>query len=137
MNLVETDPDLENLYYEKRTSENGLVNIAVYPVMFGWRVRGWVTGENFCHIDWCAGDVQQDVERLYSILLNVLSNRDESKDVLSDLPQASKVKPYFNDDDFVVNVLSKVVAPFEAVKLRNLNELRLSFKRDGYAGIIQ
>ena len=124
MVLVKNEPDLTNLYFEKRSSPSGLVNMAIYPVIFGWRVRGWLSSNFCCSLDWCAGDSQGDVERLYSILFNILSHREEDTNAFNDLPMVSSVKPYFNDDEFVVNVMSKVTAPFELIKLHDIHTYR-------------
>lgn len=97
--------------------------MAIHPTIFGWRVRSWAE-DTHCTIDWCGGADQHDVERLYSILYNILSHREESKEALDDLPTCSKVKPYINDAEFLSDILNRLTAPFEIIKLENLINLR-------------
>ncbi len=124
MNLISADDDLFNLYFQKKTSATGLVNMALYPVIFGWRVRGWLSTGHCCHIDWCAGGEQGEAEKLYSMLYNILSSREEDEHAFDNLPEASRKKPYYYDSYFVAAVARNLVAPFELLKLPPLDELR-------------
>ena len=66
--------------FHRLGSENGLVEMYVYPVMFGWRVRAGFVGSMSVELDWCAGDDWENVERPYSICHAILSNRLEDRE---------------------------------------------------------
>ena len=132
MKLNKAEDDLENLYFEKSTSNSGEVNMAVHPVLFGWRVRGWTKSSGFVEVDWCAGAAQQDIERLYSILYNILSHKEDDITALQDLPGSSKIKPYFNDNEFVVDLVKRLTPPFDIIHLSDLEELKATLKEKAY-----
>jgi hypothetical protein len=85
-------------------SESGLVEIGVFQVMFGWRVRAGFCKSPCCVLDWCAGGNSDDLEKLYGICVAILSKRKEDKLCFDGLPGTSMVKPYFRDDDFVEQI---------------------------------
>lgn len=109
-------------YFERLVSEDGKIFLGIHPVMFGFRVRGgYIEDEWGCAIDWCGGDDQTLVEMLYSIAKNILENQGS----FLDLPTASKIKPFFNDKDFVELINSKVTKPLEPVRLQHLQIYKL------------
>lgn len=120
MKLIPQPDDLKEMYIHKLASETGLVNMAIYPVAFGFRVRGWLSTESFCHLDWCAGADLWAIERLYAMLYNILEHRDETPDVFNDLPPYSQIKPYFNDPDFVVDLAVKLTTPVNTFDLKDI-----------------
>lgn len=107
-------------YYERLISEDGRIEMGIYPVAFGYRVRAGYVGNQWSEIDWCGGADQGQVEMLYSIAKNILENHGS----FSGLPIASKIKPFFHDGDFVETIHSKVTKPFELIKLKPLSEYR-------------
>ena len=103
MKFHSVEDDLENTgQFLRRQSENGLITIGVFKVIFGYRIRAGFTKDLFgCYFDWCAGGDWSNVERLYSIALAILSQREENEDCFLGIPTVSKVKPFFNDPEFV------------------------------------
>lgn len=124
MNLTKIPDNYDLMCFEILQSDDGIVRMGIYPVAFGFRVRGWYNDNLFCEIDWCGGANQADVERLYSILRNILLNKPENRAAFNGIPGWSKVKPYYNDDEFVRDIVSKITAPFDLVKLPPLQELK-------------
>lgn len=117
MKLTQTDDDPSNLYYEVLQSETGLVKMAIHPVLFGYRVRGWLTSESSCRIDWCGGADYSQIQTLYSILRNILLHRDE-KEAFVELPGISKIKPFYLDKEFVDKISSHITQPLELVTIK-------------------
>lgn len=117
MKLIPASDDLDNLYSQVLQSETGLVKMAIYPVLFGYRVRGWLTTEYACRIDWCGGADYTQIKTLYSILRNILLNREENKHAFDGLPETSNIKPFFNDEAFVNNISSQITQPLEVVEI--------------------
>ncbi len=102
-------------------SENNLVYIGVYPVIFGYRVRaGFVDDLTTCRLDWCAGGVWEDVERLYSLCYSILENRDENTSCFDEIPAYSERKPFYNDLKFVTT-LNKHLSDVTLLKLNKPN----------------
>lgn len=114
--------DLHNtMLFHRKVSENGLVEMGVYRVMFGWRVRaGFVDDIGFCVLDWCGGGNWTDVERLYSLCFAILSDREENRQCFDDLPPVSMVKPFYLDLDFVKVVGEKAKCHSTEFKLLTL-----------------
>ncbi len=92
--------------FHRRLSENGLVHFGVYRVAYGFRVRAGFA-HDFCGVtlDWCGGGDWKNIERLYSIVEGILSQRPENKRCFDDLPGITTVKPFFLDVEFVEKVI--------------------------------
>lgn len=101
--------------------------MAIHPMLFGWRVRGWdgAGWDGYVHLDWCGGNDQKDVERLYSVMYNILSNREEDSALAFDgVPPHSDIKPFYNDENFIREISSLIVEPFSLLELPDLGILR-------------
>lgn len=70
------NPDTNGYLTHRMTS--GRVEIGVYRVIFGYRVRAGYIGSGIYHLDYCCGADQEWVRRVYNIVLTVLSARDEA-----------------------------------------------------------
>jgi hypothetical protein len=110
--------------FEVVRSENDRFRVGIYPVAFGFRIRAWTTGASWCHLDWCAGGEQVNVERLYSILLDILGGRMEEVESFDDLPVASRIKPFFLDADFILFISDKLSPEFKMRKLPPVWEMK-------------
>lgn len=107
-------------YFERLVSEDGKIELGVYPVMFGYRVRAGFTNFEWSEIDWCGGANQTQVELLYSIAKNILEKQGNFKG----MPMCSDIKPFYNDEEFSKYIHSKVSKPLEIVQLKPLSEYR-------------
>lgn len=99
-------PDNEDMFH-RMMDETSRIEMGVWPTIFGYRVRAGYVGSPYIHLDWCAGGDQNQVERLYSILYAILNNRAQ-ENVFAKLPPCSKIKPYYNDSDFCMEILSHI-----------------------------
>lgn len=81
------------------TSENGVWEIGVHPVMFGKRIRAGRVDRPFCAIDLCAGGDEDVLKQLAVLVMYVLESFPE--DVLEreveDLMPWCRTKPINND----------------------------------------
>lgn len=102
-------------------SENQLVHMGIWKVMFGHRVRaGFVDDKCGVSLDWCGGANWKDVERLYSLAKAILEKRAEDRNCFAGLPGFSVVKPFVLDLDFV-KVVSEAAGDFQLVQLEKFN----------------
>ena len=114
---IPDDPELTGQFH-RLVSENNVISIGVFQVMYGFRVRAGRANDSFgCYMDWCAGGDWKDVERLYSLAVAILSQREEDYSCFDDLPSVSKVKPFFNDLKFTETVVELAGPNFEMIKL--------------------
>ena len=44
--------DTEDIY-QRLVSEDGKIEMGIYPVIFGYRVRAGYVGSMICQLDWC------------------------------------------------------------------------------------
>ena len=116
MNFILAE-DSEDLY-QRLVSEDGKIEMGIYPVMYGYRVRAGYVGSMICQLDWCGGDDQGQLELLYSIAKNIL----EFKGSFTGVPDRSNIKPFYNDKEFVEFINSLTTKPLEIVKLQPLYE---------------
>lgn len=119
-----TQPDSEETGWSNyRISEGGTVHLGVCRVMYGFRVRCGMTRDKWgCSLDWCGGANWKDVERLYSLCLGVLAQRDESNFSFDGIPGVSAIKPFYLDEKFV-KIVGKLAGDFELVTLTQPEEL--------------
>jgi hypothetical protein len=115
MKLISAD-DFTNQLLFRQISENNLIEMGVYRVMFGWRVRAGFCGNFFCELDWCAGGNWKDVERLYSLCQAILLKREENDACFEGLPMFSNKKPFFNDLEFL-EIVAKEAGEFTLISL--------------------
>ena len=95
-------PDnLDEQWFHRLKSENGLISMAIYPVMFGYRIRAWRTGSFCCDLDWCGGDDWKQVEWLYAACRAILESRGEAEDFFRGIPSSSRIKPCWMDARFM------------------------------------
>ena len=117
MKFLEAQDDNENNLYQRLVSEDGNIEMGIYLVMFGYRVRAGFVGNGIYELDWCGGDEQTQLELLYSIMKNILEARGNFRYV----PPSSVIKPFFNDHDFVYRINELVSKPLKVVTLKPLH----------------
>ncbi len=108
MQFNEAEDDHNNKLFCRRVSEGGTVEIGVYRVMYGYRVRAGFIGTLSCILDWCAGGNWIEVESLYTMCLHILESRTEDQSCFSGIPSHSTVKPYRNDHEFLRTVAALI-----------------------------
>jgi len=114
MILNDTPDDLENQMLQRKVSANGLIEIGLYPVMFGVRVRAGFVGSHYSHLDWCAGASPEHIQSLYKIAVTILEARSEDRFCFNGIPGVSRVKPYFNDPEFLKEIAKLLEASLPA-----------------------
>ena len=72
------DDPYETMMTNRLVSENGLVEMGVYRVLYGYRVKAGFVGDAGSVLDWCGGGNWKDVERLYSLCKAILERKSES-----------------------------------------------------------
>jgi hypothetical protein len=117
MKLVAVEDDLSECLSNVRYSDDGRIEIGVYRVAFGWRVRAGFRGSVAFELDWCGGGEWSDVEALYSIAKAILEKRSTDRDCFRGIPGSSTRKPYFNDEKFVTTIL-RLAGEVEPIKLK-------------------
>lgn len=111
------DDHYATMLFHRQVSENGLVEMGVYRVAYGWRVRAGFVGDMGCVLDWCGGGNWKDVERLYSICYAILLGKEANRQCFDDLPHYSTIKPFFLDHDFTKTVVELASKNFELMTL--------------------
>ena len=115
--MKKIEDDNEAHLFERLISDDGKIEMGIYPVIFGYRIRAGYSGYMHYEFDWCGGDDQSQVELLYSIAKNILEN----KNSFDGVPMCSRVKPFYKDKEFIKHIESLVTQPLEIVKLQPLN----------------
>lgn len=85
------------------------IEVGIYPVLFGYRVRAGFIGSAGCEIDWCCGDNPHTIRTYFQLLIEILewgAEKDLGKEIFTGIPLCSKIKPLVNDLDFLKEVLS-------------------------------
>ena len=129
--LFKLDKPTEN-FMVRYTYEN--LEVGVYPVLFGYRVRGWYTGDMDCKIDWCCGDNHHFVCAFLQIIIEILEYRigDHkgyvARGIFNGIPTFSEVKPLWNDKNFLerVSLLDKIPRA-TPIEIGNLGDLKEAF----------
>jgi hypothetical protein len=99
-------------YMHGKRSEDGKYEIMVGVVMFGYRVYVRTTNNRMVFLeDLCAGPSAANVKTLYSWIETHLNKDKAIPELLNEIP-SMRVKPYFNDVDFM-NAMIALVAEEE------------------------
>lgn len=97
-------PDL----FLRVVDETNTIQIGIYRVMFGYRVRAGRVDDKFgVNLDWCGGDQIDNIVWLYNTCITILSQR-EPDNCFEGLPPVSQIKPAFNDKEFIKTLLLKI-----------------------------
>lgn len=124
--------DSEYLYCRLQ-SEDGKIEMGVYPVMFGYRVRAGYVDSGYYNLDWCCGANQGLVEWVYAALKTILENRDTSNP-FEGLLIASNIKPLYLDIEFMKWLVKTVGIDVDPISLPPVEELKLKMlKTVGWA----
>lgn len=108
----------------KIESTCGRIEIGVYPVIFGFRIRaGFAPNEGFYELDYCCGNEQKSVELIYSVVKNILEQKDYSPGMFSTFPRQDR-KPFFNDVVNYGTFLSLMKEPYTPVKLPDIHSAK-------------
>lgn len=79
------------------------VQIFMYPVFSGIRLRAGYQGDAVVYLDWCCGSKPTAFSTIFAMLTTILKFRD-ANNAFMDLPRDSKVKPYYEDKEFMAKV---------------------------------
>lgn len=104
-------------------SSDGRIEMGIYPVLYGFRVRAGFVNCPCCSLDWCAGESDVSLRNLYTICKNILEPRLEQVDPFQDVPPWSHVKPWFKDRAFTEKIVS-MVKDFKMESIPSGSELR-------------
>lgn len=131
MIFTKTKDCVENQIYFRHISENGLIELGIYPTIFGYRVRSGFIAEkpeyNVLCIDWCGGSNYNDVSLLFNFAYKILSLRTSDKNAFKDIPVFSKVKPYIKDAEFLSTIIELAEeSDVHHIKIPDLTEIRKS-----------
>ena len=77
--------------FHRIVSDTGL-EVCVYPVLFGFRVRSGTAGMGFYELDYCAGADHKAVEAIYQMVVAVLDKYGKY-----DVFPFQRRKPMYND----------------------------------------
>ena len=99
-------------------SQGGMVEMGMYPVLFGKRLRAGFVGEPVCEVDWCCGDSETHFWSAYIALGLLLHRRIEDHGCFEGIPRASEIKPYYRDESFLNN-LTQLMMEAPNVSLKN------------------
>lgn len=69
-------------------------------MLYGIRVRGGFVGDEYYEYDWCCGDDIRVIIATQRILMNLI----ERGVPLKEIPPMSRVKPWYNDPEFINRV---------------------------------
>ena len=123
MIFTEDSDDPEKGLFCRATSEDGSVEIGVYRVLYGFRVRAGFTNSQYVELDWCCGADWRQVELFYSIMLAILMKREKSRYCFEGIPTMSQIKPAFNDVSFMRTIANMATDIPEISLCKNTIEL--------------
>lgn len=126
--ILRPAPDhIRNQLFNRLVSENDLIEMGTYRVMYGHRVRSGFVGSPGVELDWCGGGNWADVERLYSLMYAVLTRIPETQECFDNVPHWSTVKPFFLDLEFVGKVMNLAGPDIKQFTLELLPRLSYDF----------
>jgi hypothetical protein len=118
--------------YKRKTSSDGVYEIGIYPVIFGFRIRAGFVGRMWCELDYCAGADLTMINLLYNIVVTIMSKRiEQNENPFAGFPKQD-VKPMINDPE----CLQKMMELFKDYKIEEAvtitNEDLQSFRNGSF-----
>lgn len=110
------DTGVSNLIH-RMESENGLVEIGVFEDGKVNRVRAGFVGIPESRIDWHCGTNPRHMWSMYAAIYLLMRRRPENEFCFDGIPEASKIEPYYKDDEFgqkITDVMLSTKKPIEA-----------------------
>ena len=101
------------------------IHMGIYTVIYGYRVRAgfYRDRHSFYMLDYCCGSNQVHVEMIYSMVKNILEQKEYSEDIFNCFPRQER-KPFFTDGNNFNKMVEMIEAPFEPVVLPSVLEIR-------------
>lgn len=96
------------------------VELGIYPVLYGMRVRAGLIGDAGCPIDWCCGGSQAVLEWAYAAAKALLLRHRS----FAGIPSHSEIKPLINDVQFIAKIGQLLEEPLVPEPLPPIYELR-------------
>lgn len=109
--------DNENLVYRHTMGE---LELGIWPVLFGMRVRAGYIGDPCALLDWCAGNDQRLLNWCFSAAKNILENQGD----FNGIPRCSSKKPVNLDSVFVSELTRLFQGRLEVEQLPSISSLR-------------
>ncbi len=107
MQLIQESDNYTKERYIAFIDENTQIEICKYPVLFGYRLRAGYTETinslGFYEIDICCGQSKEMFDILFNKIVSIIKNNPKD-DVFKGIPVFSKIKPYYNDQDFLTKI---------------------------------
>lgn len=123
LKFKETQPTEETGFLYQMISECGKVEIGIFPVIYGFRVRAGYVGDGSCRLDYCCGNSQIMTEILFSMVKNVLEQREAGRSLWIFPKQVRK--PFFQNDHEFTEFISMIDSgTFERILLPDLHKLK-------------
>jgi hypothetical protein len=106
------------------------IEIGIAPMMYGYRIRTSIVGENTCWIDYCAGPDQKEAENIYSLVISIMNKRmdefigTDTRDlayyIFNDFPKQNR-KPMVNDMECFMKLCELCGPEIISIKLPNIH----------------
>lgn len=126
-------PDTEFLLCRQISSDHQ-IEMGVYPVIYGMRVRCGFLGSFSVELDWCAGGSDTSLKVLYSLCYKIIGDRlHMDRHEIFDrqvVPSYSNIKPWTLDRDFTAR-LAALAGPVEPISLPPVHKIRADFFQMG------
>lgn len=114
--------DSENLIH-RMVNDERQIEIGIYRVLFGYRVRAGFIDAGSCRWDWCCGQSHKFLTLAYRVGLASMKADIEGYPFES-LPATSKVKPIFLDYNFMSLLMDRAgQLSLEEIELPSLIEI--------------
>jgi len=120
MKFIRAEDDFNTMLFHRHVSTDGTVEVGVYAVLFGFRVRAGMVGHSWCELDYCGGADQETVERIYSAVLATLETQERPN---WDVFPTQVRKPMGNDPE-CMQELETLAGKHKRIKIRPLGSIR-------------
>jgi hypothetical protein len=85
--MIDAKDDLENGMFRRKVTADGKYEIAIHPVLFGFRIRAGVVGDAGPTLDYCCVTDVQLIQMTYNCVMAVMNEREVSGEYMfADFP---------------------------------------------------
>jgi len=125
--LKSVPDDKQNHLYFRHETLDGLWEVGIYPVLFGFRIRAGRVGDSYCCLDMCIGNNWLLMYALFPVVCKIIEERGHVPS-MNEWPRVA-IKPVWKDPEYLIqlNLMVRNPEDKEEYEVPALDQIRQTF----------
>lgn len=132
--MIDTTDDLENGLFRRKITADGKYELAIHPVLFGFRIRAGVVGAFGPALDYCCVADVQLLQMTYNCVLAIMNGREASGEpMFADFPMPRD--KYYREPDCKIKLIMLASKGDVTGKINLTEEELQSYREKTFASV--